>query len=155
MFHFRLLRIASGKLRLVDEVQRYQKMISPWAKLSLQEVSRSRESQPALRQQKDAASILKHCAPPERLILLDEGGEQLSSELMAKWLKSQEEMGFARLCLGIGGAYGWPKPFDWCEPSLVWSLSPLTFAHEHVPVIVAEQLYRALSIIRGHPYHNS
>ena len=83
------------------------------------------------------------------LIALDRGGESLDSVALAKRL---ERWAAPRLTLIVGGPLG-------LHPGLLekacgrWSLSPLTFPHEIVRSLVAEQLYRAMTIVRGVPYH--
>jgi 23S rRNA (pseudouridine1915-N3)-methyltransferase len=82
-------------------------------------------------------------------IALDPGGRLLTSEDLAGRL---ERLGHDRATFVIGGPLGLHRSVrdgaDWC-----WSLSPLTLPHELARVVVAEQLYRALTILRGLPYH--
>jgi 23S rRNA (pseudouridine1915-N3)-methyltransferase len=86
-----------------------------------------------------------------RVIALDVRGrlrttEQLAEEL-ARWMAGSRDV-----ALLVGGPDGLAEPCLARSDSL-WSLSPLTFPHPLVRVILAEQLYRAWSILRGHPYH--
>jgi len=87
------------------------------------------------------------------LIALDEHGQLVESRKLSEKLRTWTDGGQRDLAFAIGGPYGHSeavrKQADW-----VWSLSPLTFAHPLVPLLVAEQLYRADSILRGEPYHN-
>ena len=69
----------------------------------------------------------------------------------ARWLSSQTERG-ASLAFVIGGAYGLDPEFK-RKAQATMSLSPMTFPHDLVRLLFAEQLFRALSILHGHPYH--
>ncbi len=87
------------------------------------------------------------------IVALDERGEQWNSEAFAHQL----EKWFGRrggICFVIGDAQGLPAPVR-AQADVVWSLSPLTFPHALVRVLVAEQIYRAASILAGHPYHRA
>ena len=84
-------------------------------------------------------------------IALDEHGKSFTSPALAqemqKWLAAGRD-----LCLIIGGADGLAPEIK-IRADLLWSLSPLTLAHAMVRVLLAEQLYRAYSILQNHPYH--
>src|SRR5271170_2662456 len=91
---------------------------------------------------------LKH--PSARKILLNPGGKAQDSVQFSKLIKAAEQEARDLIFL-IGGAEGLPA--HWCNRGdLLLSLSPLTFPHELARVILAEQLYRAFTILRGHPY---
>jgi 23S rRNA (pseudouridine1915-N3)-methyltransferase len=83
---------------------------------------------------------------------LDREGESLSSLQVAERLAGVERSGKRRLTLLIGGPDGLHRSVV-ARAHLRWSLSPLTFLHEMARLIVLEQLYRAVKINRGEPYH--
>lgn len=89
----------------------------------------------------------------ERVVALDEGGRLLDSRKFAvtldDWLAEGRDIAFV-----IGGADGLDSGFL-AAADFRWSLSPLTLPHEMVRAVLAEQLYRAATIIAGHPYHRS
>lgn len=85
-------------------------------------------------------------------IVLDERGRSLRSVEMAEWIEREEVSGRKRACLVIGGADGHSPEFR-DRAQMCWSLSNLTLQHDIALVVLAEQLYRAYSIIRGEPYH--
>jgi 23S rRNA (pseudouridine1915-N3)-methyltransferase len=104
-----------------------------------------------VRRREEGSRISKALKAGSYLIALDERGEELSSvELAARFGVWRER--FTHLSLVIGGADGF-------DPSVLtaaaerWSLSRLTLPHLLVQVVVAEQIYRAASILAGHPYH--
>jgi 23S rRNA (pseudouridine1915-N3)-methyltransferase len=99
--------------------------------------------------EREGRALLDALEPSERLIALDPGGTQWTSEELAERI---EAWGTPAGCLAVGGPLGLPAGL--LERAHArWSLSRLTFPHELVRVLVAEQLYRALSIRRGLPYH--
>jgi 23S rRNA (pseudouridine1915-N3)-methyltransferase len=87
------------------------------------------------------------------VILLDEGGKAHSSVGLSHQLEHWQNLG-KPLFLVIGGADGF-DPLIYARAQEKWSLSPLTFPHPLVRVLVIEQLYRAYSILKGHPYHRA
>ncbi len=85
------------------------------------------------------------------LVLLDAGGKAFTSEQFAGWLGRQIESSARQLVFVVGGAEGFPDESKRAA-DLSISLSPMTYAHELARVMVAEQIYRAFSILRNHPY---
>lgn len=87
------------------------------------------------------------------LVLLDSRGKQLSSESLSTWLGKQKDSGLQLVIFAIGPADGWSLPA--CQQAgLLLSLGPMTLPHELARVVLAEQLYRAFTILAGHPYHS-
>jgi len=85
------------------------------------------------------------------LVALDEHGKSLTTLQLAKWLGERQQDG-RNLTFVIGGPDGL-GPSILVKAALRWSLSGLTFPHAMVRVILAEQLYRAHSVLQNHPYH--
>lgn len=98
--------------------------------------------------------VLRRVAPGVPLWVLDESGTPLSSIALADKLAAAQRSGTRRLALIIGGDRG-VSPAVRERADFVWSLSPLTFLHEMARLIVLEQLYRAVKIQRGEPYHRA
>ena len=88
-------------------------------------------------------------SPLGTVIALDPTGELLDTAAFATRL---ERWAARPASFAVGGPLGLPRSFV-ARVDAVWSLSPLTFPHEMVRVVLAEQLYRALTILRGIPYH--
>ncbi len=97
--------------------------------------------------------ILKNIRPTDDVILMDERGKQHSSVELAKVIQDKISYAGKDIVFVIGGAYGFSDPV-YVRASSKISLSRMTFSHQMVRVIFAEQLYRAFTIIRGEPYHH-
>jgi 23S rRNA (pseudouridine1915-N3)-methyltransferase len=106
---------------------------------------------------KDESALLKFCARDARptrhsLVLLDGTGKQLSSEELAKFVQEHQERNPLPLLFAIGPADGFTDEARKAA-GLVLSLSKMTLPHELARILLLEQLYRAFTILKGHPYH--
>ena len=97
-------------------------------------------------------SLEKSGRLPAKLILLDAGGRTMSSEELAAWIGRMRDTGTQHLQFAIGPADGWSKESR-DRANLLLSFGPMTFPHELARVMLVEQLYRAFTILAGHPYH--
>lgn len=102
---------------------------------------------------KEGEILLNKIDKGDFLILLDEKGKSYSSVKFAKKLEQLLQMSYKRLVFVIGGAYGFSDAV-YQRANSKWSLSAMTFSHQMVRLFVIEQLYRAMSILRGLPYHH-
>lgn len=89
---------------------------------------------------------------PASMILLDSRGQALSSEAFAARLRQFRDTGTQMLFLAIGPADGW-SPIAWARANLRFSLGAITLPHELAIAVLAEQIYRAQTILASHPYH--
>lgn len=89
---------------------------------------------------------------PVLLVLLDSRGRQMSSEAFAAWLGSRRDEGARHIVYAIGPADGWSDTARG-RAQLLLSLGAFTMAHGLARLVMAEQLYRACTILTGHPYH--
>ena len=88
-----------------------------------------------------------------KLILLDSRGKQFSSEEFAEHVRGLQDSGVQAVVLAVGPADGWSAEARE-RADLVLSLGRMTLPHELARAVLAEQLYRALTILAGHPYHS-
>lgn len=102
----------------------------------------------------EAEPILRSLSPDHVLVALDEKGRQLSSEQLAGFIQQNAVDSAKNIVFLIGGAYGLDESVQ-KKATLLWSLSTLVFPHQLVRLILAEQLYRACTIIRNEKYHHS
>lgn len=103
--------------------------------------------------EKEGELILRQVGTSDILILLDERGTQYRSVEFAQWLEKQMNQGARNLVFAVGGAYGFsPAVYERANGKI--GLSQMTFSHQMVRTIFAEQLYRAFTILKGEPYHH-
>jgi 23S rRNA (pseudouridine1915-N3)-methyltransferase len=135
-------------------VDTYLERLPPHLKPELVEIPlslRSSGGDPAVARAKEGQRILERLKPDEFVITLDERGKPWSSlELSRQLARWQAEE--SAVALVIGGPEGLADAVR-KRANQSWSLSALTFPHGMVRVIVVEQLYRAWTILQGHPYH--
>lgn len=157
------IRLLTISQKMPDWVQKgyddYHKRIQPFMQTQLLELPMAKrgKNDSATDIQRfcvqEGQSILGSLKSQERLIALEVGGRNLSTEKLAttmqQWMLEGQDV-----ALAIGGPDGLSdevrKQAEWH-----WSLSPLTLPHPLVRVIVIEQLYRAMSILNNHPYHRA
>lgn len=95
--------------------------------------------------------LLKEVKLQDFCITLDEHGKELTTEALAKNLELWQRE-YRTISLLVGGPTGLSKEcFE--RANFKWSLSQLTFPHQMIKIIIAEQMYRAISILKNHPYH--
>lgn len=103
--------------------------------------------------EKEGELILQQLTGFDELILLDEHGTEVSSVDFARFLEKKMLSGIKRLVFVIGGPYGFSESV-YSKAAGKISLSKMTFSHQMVRLIFAEQLYRAMTILKGEPYHH-
>jgi 23S rRNA (pseudouridine1915-N3)-methyltransferase len=92
----------------------------------------------------------QHARTPAWLVLLDSRGDAWGSEALAAWLGARRDAGQQTIVFAIGPANGWSAPR---KAQTILSLGPMTLPHELARLVLTEQLYRAFTILAGHPYH--
>jgi len=92
---------------------------------------------------------------PPVLMLLDERGRQMTSAALAEWLRARLDEGKQHVVFAVGPADGWSDRAreEARRRGSLLALGPMTFAHQLARLIMAEQIYRACTILTGHPYH--
>ena len=103
---------------------------------------------------KEGETILEWVKKDDYLVVLDERGRSLTSEGLAEFIQQRGNESVRTLIFLIGGIYGVDEPVL-KRANLQWSLSKLVFPHQLVRLILAEQLYRACTILRNEKYHHS
>lgn len=101
----------------------------------------------------EAAIILQQIQKDDYLILLDERGKQISSPELAQWLQQRANESTKRIVFLIGGAFGVDESVMQ-RADYTWSISKLVFPHMLVRLLLAEQVYRACTILRNEKYHH-
>jgi 23S rRNA (pseudouridine1915-N3)-methyltransferase len=137
-------------------LQEYAKRLAPVCPINLVEIrpaNRAVSAVPARYREAEAKRIRGAIPAGAWVVALDEHGELWTTAILAKqlqnWMESARD-----LALLVGGPDGL-DPDCIGEARQVWSLSPLTLPHAFVRVLVAEQIYRAWSLLNNHPYHRA
>lgn len=103
--------------------------------------------------EKEGELILQQLNSSDEVLLLDELGFEASSADFARFLEKKMGSGTKRLVFIIGGPYGFSGSV-YSRAHGKFSLSKMTFSHQMVRLIFTEQLYRAMTILKGEPYHH-
>lgn len=103
---------------------------------------------------READAILAWVKPENQVILLDEKGSEYTSEVFAAWMQKKMNGGTRHLVFVVGGPYGFDDRV-YAAVSERLSLSKMTFSHQMVRVFFVEQIYRAMTILHGEPYHHA
>lgn len=141
----------------------YAKRISRWARFAVVMLPDVRKgpgggkgggkTAPSTQIKAEGEMLLKQFAPDDYVVLLDDKGVQYGSMEFAAWLERRLAGGGRRLCFVVGGPYGFSREV-YARANETVSLSRMTFSHQIVRAIFAEQLYRAFSILHNEPYHH-
>lgn len=151
-------RLIAAGTRLPDWInagfREYQKRLTGALTLELHEIpiaSRRAGENPARAITREGRAMLAAVSARDHVVALEVSGAARSTEQVGAWLAERLRDG-RPLVLLIGGPDGLSTEcLDRADGS--WSLSPLTLPHALVRVVVAEQIYRAMSLLAGHPYH--
>ena len=152
-----LIVVGKTDMKEVDAlVQMYTKRINFYTKFSITYLPDLRNTKNLSEQQQKSAEgdmLLKDITAGDYVVLLDEAGEEMRSVVFAQWLQKRMNSGVRRLVLMIGGPYGFSEAV-YARANGKVSLSKMTFSHQIVRAIFAEQLYRAFTILHNEPYHH-
>jgi len=154
--NFALHVIGRSREKWLQEAEaEYRTRLSAWAKVELV-VHKAEALDGGLAlgeiRRLEGERLLTGLEPREELVALDEKGRGLSSPELAAWLEGRLGAGGNRFRFVIGGAEGLDEAVR-RRAGLVLSLSPMTFTHQMARLVLLEQLYRALMIRDGRPYH--
>lgn len=151
------MRLIAAGTRLPDWVnagfEDYASRLRGDYRLELTEIELGRrgEGDPRRAVASEGERMLAAAGSRTAIVALQVGGRRLSTEQLVEWLRDRARLG-EPLAFCIGGPDGMAPPVDE-RACLRWSLSPLTLPHGLARIVVAEALYRAVSVIRGQPYH--
>ena len=139
--------LAAGVADYLKRIRAYR----PAEEVILKE-TKARDDQAAAVRSRDTARLLESVAPTDVFVVLDPGGRMMTSPELAEWLQERMDMGVKSIVFGLGGPQGLTnEALDRADLKL--SLSRLTLTHEMSRLVLVEQIYRALRINAGHPYH--
>ena len=137
-------------------VEMYAKRVNFYCKFAitaLPDVKNTRNLTVKQQRTAEGEMLLRQFAEGDYVVLLDERGEEMRSVEFAYWLQKRMNSGMRRLVLVIGGPYGFSEAV-YARANAKLSLSRMTFSHQIVRALFAEQIYRAFTILHNEPYHH-
>lgn len=141
---------------LKEGISNYQKRINYYTNFHIQELPylKGMATIDSVQQkQKEGELILKQLAPGDTMVLLDERGKEPDSIGFSVILQQYMNQSVKQLVFVVGGAYGFSEAV-YKRANYKLSLSQMTFSHQLIRLLFAEQLYRAFTILKGEPYHH-
>lgn len=141
---------------VADAIAEYEKRLKryiPFRINSIPDIRNTRSLTEEKQKQAEGEQILQRILPSDHVVLLDERGKEYTSIEFADFLQKQMLSGKKRIVFVVGGPYGFSaEVYERANSKL--SLSKMTFNHEMVRAFFTEQVYRAMTILRGEPYHH-
>lgn len=152
-----LLVVGKTDSKEVDSlVATYSKRLSHYVRFNinyLPDLKNTKNLSESQQKSGEGEMILAALQPSDCVVLLDESGREFRSVEFARWIEGKMASGLRRLVFVIGGPYGFSEGV-YGRANAKISLSQMTFSHQIVRAIFAEQLYRAFTILRNEPYHH-
>ena len=145
----------TGDARLASLIQDYQQRLThyvPFEFVVLPDIKNAKSLSEEQLKTAEGEAILRWLTPSMEVVLLDEHGREFRSIEYAEWLQKKMSAG-KDLVLVIGGAYGF-SPAVYARANYKVSFSQMTFSHQMIRLMAIEQIYRAMTILRGEPYHH-
>ncbi len=152
---FRVIGKTSEKY-LAEGIAVFNKRLShylPYKYEVMPDVKRAGKMSPVQLKEEEGKFILQKTNSDDYLILLDENGKGFTSRNFSKHLERLLQQPYKRIIFQVGGAFGF-SPDVYQRANAKLSLSEMTFSHQMIRLFFAEQLYRAMTIIRNEKYHN-
>ena len=134
----------------------YEKRLRHYLPFSIElipDIKAAKNLSPDELKKKEGLLILKKLRSDDFLILLDEGGKAFTSVAFSGFMENHLSLSKKRLIFQIGGAYGFSEEI-YKRANTKIALSKMTFSHQMIRLFFLEQLYRAMTILKGEPYHN-
>lgn len=155
----KLKLLAIGRTRnadlasVTDEYVRRMRHYLPFEYVMLPDVRNTKAMSEARQKEAEGALILGAVGNRDMLVLLDERGREMTSRQFSDYIQKHTVSAPGDIVFAVGGPYGF-SPDVYQRANAMLSLSKMTFPHEMVRLFFVEQLYRAMTIARGEPYHH-
>ena len=137
---------------IADYVERVKHYI-PFDMEVIPELKNTKSLSMDQQKEREGSLIIKSLQPGDVVVLLDEKGKEFRSVEFASWMEGKLNTVSRRLVFVVGGPYGFSKSVYALANDKI-SLSKMTFSHQMIRLIFVEQLYRAMNILHGGPYHH-
>lgn len=146
----------TGKQFLVDGENEYLKRLSHYIsfeKIEIPDLKNAKNLSEELVKVQEGKEILAKIENTDYVLLLDEKGKEMTSEAFADFLQNRFNLGGKTIVFVIGGAYGFSEDV-YARGDGKMALSKMTFSHQMIRMLFFEQVYRAMTILKGEPYHH-
>ena len=143
----------SQLIKLQEEYQNRLKFYIPFEMVVIPELKNTKNLSISEQTEKEGELILKQFETNDEVVLLDEKGKQFTSMGFSDFISKKMLASHKRMIFVVGGPYGFSEKVYSRANSKV-SLSSMTFSHQMIRLIFVEQLYRAMTILKGEPYHH-
>ena len=140
-------------IKLQEEYQNRLKFYIPFETIIIPELKNTKNLSIQEQKEKEADLILKALDTSDEVILLDEKGKQYTSVGFSEFISKKMLASHKRMVFVVGGPYGFSERVYQRGNGKI-SLSAMTFSHQMIRLIFTEQLYRAMTILKGEPYHH-
>lgn len=138
---------------IIDEYAARLRHYLPFEMQAIPELRQTRNLSEAEQKEREAELIRRALQPGDYIVLLDEHGRERRSLEFAAWMQKRMAASPRRLVLVIGGPYGFAPSIHSLANEEI-SLSQMTLSHQMIRLLIVEQLYRAMTILAGEPYHH-
>ncbi len=141
---------------LISLIQTYENRLRHYIKFELEiipDIKNTKNISEKEQKEKEGDLILKKLKTDDKLILLDEKGQEFRSIEFSRFMQKKMNSGMKQLVFVIGGPYGFSEQV-YKKALTTISLSKMTFSHQMIRLFVVEQLYRAFTILKNEPYHH-
>jgi 23S rRNA (pseudouridine1915-N3)-methyltransferase len=146
----------TNEINFINSISDYQKRLKfyiPFELIELPELRNTKSLSEEQQKQREGEILLQTVDAADDVVLLDDKGSEFTSMQFSAFMQRKMAGGSKRLVFVVGGPYGF-SPAVYSRANGKISLSRMTFSHQMVRLIFVEQLYRAMTILRGEPYHH-
>jgi 23S rRNA (pseudouridine1915-N3)-methyltransferase len=146
----------TNEINFINSISDYQKRLKfyiPFELIELPELRNTKSLSEEQQKQREGEMLLQAVDAADDVVLLDDKGSEYTSMQFSAFMQRKMAGGSKRLVFVVGGPYGF-SPAVYSRANGKISLSRMTFSHQMVRLIFVEQLYRAMTILRGEPYHH-
>jgi 23S rRNA (pseudouridine1915-N3)-methyltransferase len=146
----------TNEINFINSISDYQKRLKfyiPFELIELPELRNTKSLSEEQQKQREGEMLLQAIDAADDVVLLDDKGSEFTSMQFSAFMQRKMAGGSKRLVFVVGGPYGF-SPAVYSRANGKISLSRMTFSHQMVRLIFVEQLYRAMTILRGEPYHH-
>ena len=138
---------------LIEEYQKRLKFYTTFELVCIPDLKNTKNISAAEQKEKEGELILKQLTQTDTVVLCDEKGKQYRSIEFADFIEKKLLTSCKNIVFIVGGAYGFSNAV-YKRANSMFSMSKMTFSHQMIRLLFVEQLYRAMTILKGEPYHH-